>query len=368
MKALIEEVLALQHAYTARPTEEMLRRGRIVRNEIPAWVTTRLDGLKTIVPGATDDLAVDASDGAGSKAKVPWTRVYSMSRAPSASEGWYIVYLFDALGDAAYVSLMQGTTKWSQGRFEPRPPAEVIARSAWARQVLSERIKSQPGLEVELDLQAGHTGLPGGYERANVAALRYAGGSVPDELDLDRDLRFMIGLLGRLYLAEESTLQMPGDPPPEVVDALTEAVAVASPRRKRPRMILSHAERLAVERRAVDVATQYLEEQGYAVKDVGAQQSYDLDARRGDEHIFVEVKGTTSDGDEVVLTKNEVELHREVTPSSMLIVVANVHLDRTVMPPAASEGELRCIHPWDIADANLSAISFRYAVPRDSTS
>jgi Domain of unknown function (DUF3883) len=42
------------------------------------------------------------------------------------------------------------------------------------------------------------------------------------------------------------------------------------------------------------------------VEDVHGRESYDLICRRGDEVKHVEVKGTTTDGIEVILTPNEV--------------------------------------------------------------
>ena len=134
MKDPIEEVLALQSEWTAKPTTAMVRRGQIVLHAIPAQIRTRLPDLAAVVPGATDDLRVDGSDGAGAKAKVPWTRIFSASRSPGASEGWYVVFLFSAAGGAAYLSLNQGSTRWDHGNFDvPRSGAELAARAGWAR-------------------------------------------------------------------------------------------------------------------------------------------------------------------------------------------------------------------------------------------
>jgi hypothetical protein len=79
-------------------------------------------------------------------------------------------------------------------------------------------------------------------------------------------------------------------------------------------------------------ASLYLAEQGYGVKDVGATQSYDLDARRAGERLYVEVKGTTTawtDSSEIILTRNEVELHLREHPNTMLLIVSRIVLDRS---------------------------------------
>lgn len=126
---------------------------------------------------------------------------------------------------------------------------------------------------------------------------------------------------------------------------------------------LGVADRQAVERRAVAVASMWLESQGYNVTDVGATESFDLDARKGPDRLFVEVKGTTSAGREVVLTSNEVKLNHEQYPQTMLVLVHHILLDRSTWPPVATAGMLTIIHPWKIELTHLTAINYRYAVP-----
>ncbi|MFC6089808.1 protein NO VEIN domain-containing protein [Saccharothrix lopnurensis] len=177
---------------------------------------------------------------------------------------------------------------------------------------------------------------------------------MPSDEVLEADLRFMVSLLGRLYAL--------GAPSPEVEEAVS-AVARAAGRRgtgSGQGFGLSHAERLAVEAHSVAMACDHLRAQGYEVRDVGARESYDLDATRGDEHLFVEVKGTTSAGAEVVLTHNEVLLNAEHHPDTMLIVVAGVELDRAAVPPTAGGGVLRVAHPWSVDPADLTPVAYRY--------
>jgi hypothetical protein len=76
----------------------------------------------------------------------------------------------------------------------------------------------------------------------------------------------------------------------------------------------------------------------------------------------VEVKGTTSYGEEIILTKNEVELINTKYPDTMLIVVSRIHLDRSGTPPQASGGTLRATHPWRVEQGRLTPISYRYKI------
>ncbi|WP_353963234.1 DUF3883 domain-containing protein [Streptomyces sp. NBC_01549] len=53
------------------------------------------------------------------------------------------------------------------------------------------------------------------------------------------------------------------------------------------------------------------------LKDVGANKPYDLHLTRGDEKLHVEVKGTTSDGRQIILTRpkpNGSAITRRTTP------------------------------------------------------
>ncbi|MEU0213291.1 MrcB family domain-containing protein [Streptomyces canus] len=74
---------------------------------------------------------MEGKDGAGQRAEVVWTRVYSKSRTPSATDGWYIVYLFSGDGERVYPSLMQGTTEWIACELKPREPAALKKRIEW---------------------------------------------------------------------------------------------------------------------------------------------------------------------------------------------------------------------------------------------
>lgn len=170
----------------------------------------------------------------------------------------------------------------------------------------------------------------------------------------------MLECLGRLYVA--SDLGAPGDTPPEVIDAEFDAIERAAPRRGRPPFLLSHDERVAVEKRAVDLMCEALRAEGWEVKDVGAHKPHDLEARKDEVELWVEVKGTTSTGNEVVLTNGEVIEYSAKWPDTMLALVSGISLDRTSHPAVATGGSLRTVSQWGIDPAALTPISFRYRV------
>jgi hypothetical protein len=134
-------------------------------------------------------------------------------------------------------------------------------------------------------------------------------------------------------------------------------------------VILAHGfnpnavERKVIERRAMELALSYLIALGYEVTDVGDTASYDIHAVRNGDVLWVEVKGTVSAGAKVILTKNEVHLHREVYPHNMLIIVSRIQLDRGGPTLTASGGILSLVSPWDIERKSLTPISYLYEVP-----
>src|SRR3954462_15671260 len=106
----IEEVLLLQTDYSAHNTDAMQRRGYLVRTKLRHELENLLPSLSAA--SGIDDLRVQGKDGTGQKTEIPWTRIYSASRSPRPTSGWYIVFLFSAAGDRVYLSLNQGTTRW----------------------------------------------------------------------------------------------------------------------------------------------------------------------------------------------------------------------------------------------------------------
>ena len=66
--------------------------------------------------------------------------------------------------------------------------------------------------------------------------------------------------------------------------------------------------RTAIERRAMHVAFDILELEGWIAHDVSSSESYDIHCLRGHEKAYVEVKGTSGSGEQIILTNAEVQL------------------------------------------------------------
>jgi hypothetical protein len=124
---------------------------------------------------------------------------------------------------------------------------------------------------------------------------------------------------------------------------------------------LTAEENAVIEERAVHVTREHFEDElGYETEDVGTYESYDVRASKGQEVVKVEVKGTTTDGAEVVLTRNEVNLHRVEYPNNALAVVRHITIDRGGRQPVATGGELVLVMPWEINEGGLIPIAYDY--------
>lgn len=126
--------------------------------------------------------------------------------------------------------------------------------------------------------------------------------------------------------------------------------------------------RQAVERHAMAAAKSYLEELGFDVEDTSADRPYDLLARRPGEEVFIEVKGTTTAGEEIMLTFNEVEHARRHKTACMLFILADVDAENGPDGPTATGGTRRVLWPWDVDVGRLAPRSYKYRLGGQSQS
>jgi hypothetical protein len=192
----MRRVLELQRSYSSRNTPEMELRGRLVRQDGPRAVKRSLTDLPTL----SFKLDFEGRDGTGLKTRVPWIRVFDKQRSPSATSGWYVVYLFAADGSAVYLSLNQGTTTIEGGDFRSRPHEYLQQRVASARSVLASHGDDRLLQEIALHDPGG---LGPGYEQGNVFAYRYDSEAIPDDETLRGDLRAMLEMLDVIYKNEQ---------------------------------------------------------------------------------------------------------------------------------------------------------------------
>lgn len=359
MRQLLSDVMDLQRDWTVENTEEMQLRGALVRHEIPEWLTDRAASL-----GVGSTYAVKGQDAVGRKSQVPWVRIYDADLSPRPTEGWYLVYLFTGDGERCYLSLSHGSFTWDGSAFRARSADEMRRLREWAR----NSITLPPGPDFSLDVDlAARPGTAGASYAGTVAvAMEYRRTAMPQNDVLLSDLAHMLGLLAQIYSADANDPTIPGREPAEVSLATEELASItkAAPapgRRSGQGFRVTKAEQRAVEQHAVAMVVAHYVAGGWDVRDVGATESFDLDCRRGEERLWVEVKGTTSLGEAVILTRNEVALHRERYPYNALAVVSLIELDRSGDAPTASGGRLTILSPWQIDEDALAPLAYTYA-------
>lgn len=122
------------------------------------------------------------------------------------------------------------------------------------------------------------------------------------------------------------------------------------------------AERRAIENRALVEARRHFEKEGFVLKKVFRTGPYDLEFIKGKTVLHVEVKGTTTNGKTIILTRGEVDYHRDRPKgTSSLFVLHSIKLRNG----KASGGQKHWHYPWSLkADGGrrLSPVCFTYAV------
>jgi len=126
----------------------------------------------------------------------------------------------------------------------------------------------------------------------------------------------------------------------------------------------SAVQRAIVERAAVNLAIEHFKNFGWAVQDCGLTEPYDLHCTKDASTLNVEVKGTTTDGMSIFLTRGEVVHHQQTPHESALVVVSGLRwVDSGRTAVHAEEAVLRVVMPWTIDDKDLTPRDYVYAVP-----
>jgi Domain of unknown function (DUF3883) len=115
-------------------------------------------------------------------------------------------------------------------------------------------------------------------------------------------------------------------------------------------------ERTAIEDHAMAAAMQYFKAERFVVEDVHLKRPYDLLCRRNEIELHVEVKGTTTNGDKVILTNNEVKHACDPGSTCVLFVLHSIILQGL----RATGGKLVLLAPWELQQANLTPVCYTY--------
>ena len=352
----LSRVLELQPSYSSKNTPAMQERGEILRHEIKASIEARAERLSKILGRFGEDFHVDASDGIGRKTELPWVRFCSSSMSPRPTEGFYFVMHFSTDGSAAHFTVGCGSSRFINGEFAVLPDEEIDAQTQWARSVVIEKFGSLSPFDDAADFGARRP-LPKAFERATAFSKRIPKDKL-ETTDLEELLELAATRLKAIYEAQSIGRDVT---PAELEEA--EIEALMNPQRtagRRQGYGLSAPARRAVELRAMELARQWLVDEGYRVQDRSATKPYDLEAMKGDEKTKVEVKGTTSDrADTILMTRNEVDLHQREKGQTCLIVVSRIELTEQDGKFTTGGGYVEVSMGWDIDEWALEPTAFR---------
>jgi len=121
--------------------------------------------------------------------------------------------------------------------------------------------------------------------------------------------------------------------------------------------------RQAIEQASMNIAIAHYQERGWTVTDVSRNRPYDLKCAKDDLELHVEVKGTTSDGAQILLTPNEVEHARNYENVALFVVSNLITSEDAEGKTTVSAGRIKLLFPWTPVDDELSPIGFSYQVP-----
>lgn len=351
------EVLHLQTVYDSKNSDAMQRRGTLIREIIPTQLRGLVPLLEPVFSAAGYACDIEGSDGVGRKVESTWVRIFDPELSPSATQGWYVVLHFSRLGDYLYSTLGCGATTFSRGSLVDVPDAELIARMRWVRSLANTAKFDSSRFGAQPKLHGNH--LSRQFEKAIAFAKAYSPATWKQE-EFVADLADLCELLVKVYDAERS-----GQDP---VSGTAEDFRLAQIEReigsrggKGQGRGLSKAEQNAVERHAMLIARSAIENAGFChIRDTSASSCYDFEAIRDNAVWFIECKGTTSSGaDVILLTANELRLHQEKNGNTVLVIVSEIRLDRGNVPPSASGGKLDVFDPWDHQEWEFTPTAFR---------
>ncbi len=151
------------------------------------------------------------------------------------------------------------------------------------------------------------------------------------------------------------------------VEAATATAEAAAASKTGQGFSASPERRKAIELHAMSVAIAHFKSLEFDVEDVSSNSPYDLLATKGVEKVYIEVKGTSSGGEQVFLTKNEVTHAQDHAGECVLFIVYGIEIGGSPTSLTATGGSYKILWPWVPAEVDLIALSFQYAVPPDAT-
>lgn len=199
LKAALERVMNLWGVHLEEYTEHPL--ARHIRGQATEAVKNAV-----VNPGG---LSFKGSAGSGKWADVPWIAVFDDVVTDTATEGYYVVYLFHTSDPVVHLSLNQGTTS-TRSEFKSATHDVLRERAELIRHRLPDFASRLPITLIDL---GSVVGLPGDYAAGHAMGTSYSLSTLPSDEVPKRDLETAIGAYKAL------TFRGGLDPTAEDIDA-----------------------------------------------------------------------------------------------------------------------------------------------------
>ena len=202
-----KEVFELQKSYSSRATKEMQRREEIVKHELPNKIQNWLN------ESGFENYKVAGKGDQGMYSKAPWVRVFREEYSSGPSDGYYIVYLFDTIGERVYLSLNRGSL--IPGTSNHIPDEEARKSVKEIREIIkpyTDSIEEQYtdddeyNIVWEIDLAAEDGTTPAAYEKTHIFG--YEINKNQDIGAYNADFIDMLELLDAVYKHLDSTKEV----------------------------------------------------------------------------------------------------------------------------------------------------------------
>lgn len=376
---LMNRVLELQpswHKFSSTErfqSEEIIERGTLVTKEAPKLLNFLVSSEKICSVSRYNNRKSNGSNGSGNIAKIPWFRLYEPDFSSSAQDGFYITFLFNSFGKAAYLTLNQASTKGES--MIALSDKEVVERVKWARRIVGNEFLQNNRFIENIELDTNKNELGNAFQLTNIASFEYQINNMPTTQQLNEDIDYLLIGLDKIYQAQETGEMAPGDYEAAIEELIsfadkgTEKIAKNMKKSSRKKsggqgIGLNSKEIGAIDKQAMMVAENYYKELGWKVTDKSGVYGggRDLDCKKDGKTIYVEVKGTTSTNpSSIFLTHREVERSRKDPSKSALLIVSDIQWVQREKY-ICEGGVVTEIHPWEINDNDLFAERYKYTL------
>ena len=303
--------------------------------------------------------SVKASWGVGDWNPTPWIAFLDERITTSTLRGFYPVYLFKADGTGLYLSIDLAT-----GRHYGKP-SKIQLKSLTEKARILGRIFRR--LQIygfsnipPIDL-ATKKGIGVGFAAGSAIHKFYSTSELPDSRTLLEDLLLVLREYHRICSDNDPAELLQATVASEVETISNEIASIAKPRLLGQGRMRDSKVRFLIETHAMDKAIEYFDSLGWSVKDVHKNKPYDLLCIRENRYLMVEVKGTTLDGSEILVTPNEVKNAQTNPDDVALFICSNIELSTNDRGQLTTHGgSTKVLDPWHLEDSRLRPIGYSY--------